>query len=77
MNLKVKISFHMQDKYRLEHLKQVLETDNVDPATKLMPKLEEAWCSFHNLSPSSLHQASELCMYLCCNYVKVYFFEFF
>ncbi|KAK7270196.1 hypothetical protein RIF29_23165 [Crotalaria pallida] len=49
-----------RDKYRLEHLKQVLNTDNVDPPTQLMPKLEQDWCSFHNLSPSSLHQVSEI-----------------
>ncbi|XP_019441751.1 PREDICTED: DExH-box ATP-dependent RNA helicase DExH8 isoform X1 [Lupinus angustifolius] len=49
-----------RDKYRLEHLKQVLNSEHVEPATQLMPKLEEDWCSFHNLSPSSLHQVSEI-----------------
>lgn len=61
----------MQDKYRIEHLKQVLMTDNVYPATQLMPKLEEDWCSFHNLSQSSLHQVSEICTYLCY-FVRIY-----
>lgn len=56
--------FFLQDKYRLEHLKQVLKTNNVYPAAQLVPKLEEEWCSFHNLSQSSLHQVSETCMYL-------------
>lgn len=56
----------MQDKYHVEHLKQVLKTDEVNPATLLkepMPKLEEEWCSFHYLLQSSLHQVSEICMY--------------
>ncbi|KAK7277740.1 hypothetical protein RJT34_22755 [Clitoria ternatea] len=49
-----------RDKYRLEHLKQVLVADDIYPATQLMPKLEEDWCSFHNLSLSSLHQVFEI-----------------
>ncbi|KAJ1402353.1 Zinc finger, CCCH-type [Sesbania bispinosa] len=48
------------DKYRLEHLKQVLETENAYPATQRMPELEEDWCSFHNLSQSSLHHVLEI-----------------
>lgn len=51
----------MQDKNRLEHLKDVLKSDNVYPNTQQMPKLEEDWCSFHNLYQSSLHQVSEIC----------------
>lgn len=49
-----------KDKNRLEHLKQVLKTDDVYPDTQQMPKLEEDWCSFHNLYQSSLHQVSEI-----------------
>ncbi|KAK7344430.1 hypothetical protein VNO77_14013 [Canavalia gladiata] len=49
-----------KDKYRLEHLKQVLKTDNKYPAIQLMHKLEEDWCSFHNISQSSLYQVSEI-----------------
>ncbi|WJX19938.1 RNA helicase [Trifolium repens] len=49
-----------KDEYRLEHLKQVLKSDDVYPDTQLMPKLEEDWCSFHNLYQSSLHQVSEI-----------------
>ncbi|KAK7268844.1 hypothetical protein RIF29_21553 [Crotalaria pallida] len=49
-----------RDKYRLEHLKQVLNADNVDPSTRPMPKLAEDWCSFHNLSLSSLQQVSDI-----------------
>ncbi|GAU43768.1 hypothetical protein TSUD_36620, partial [Trifolium subterraneum] len=45
-----------KDEYRLEHLKQVLMSVDVYPDTQLMPKLEEDWCSFHNLYQSSLHQ---------------------
>ncbi|RYR71683.1 hypothetical protein Ahy_A02g005905 isoform A [Arachis hypogaea] len=51
-----------RDKYRLNHLKQVLEIENVYPAKALMPKLEEDWCSLHNLSQSSLHQTLEICI---------------
>jgi hypothetical protein len=54
----------MQDKYRLEHLKEVLKSDDVYPDTHLMLKLEEDWCFFHNLYQSSLHQMSEICTYL-------------
>ncbi|XP_058762358.1 DExH-box ATP-dependent RNA helicase DExH8-like [Vicia villosa] len=49
-----------KDKYRLEHLKDVLKSDNVHANTQHMPKLEEDWCSFHNLYLSSLHQVSEI-----------------
>lgn len=49
-----------KDKYRLEHLKQVLKSDDVYPDTHLMLKLEEDWCFFHNLYQSSLHQMSEI-----------------
>ncbi|MED6155531.1 hypothetical protein PIB30_006033 [Stylosanthes scabra] len=49
-----------KDKYRLDHLKQVLEIENLYPAKELMPKLEEEWCSIHNLSQSSLHQTLEI-----------------
>lgn len=66
----------MQDKNRLEHLKQVLKTDDVYPDTQQMPKLEEDWCSFHNLYQSSLHQVSEICMYqyYLSEYVHFHFF---
>jgi hypothetical protein len=75
----VKLFFNAQDEYRLEHLKQVLKSDDVYPDTQLMPKLEEDWCSFHNLYQSSLHQVSEICTYLyyVSEYVHfwIYFFK--
>ncbi|XP_057424207.1 DExH-box ATP-dependent RNA helicase DExH8 [Lotus japonicus] len=49
-----------KDKYRLENLKKILKTDNVYPATQSMRLEEEDWCSFHNLSQSSLHHVSEI-----------------
>ncbi|KAL4367345.1 hypothetical protein GQ457_05G002130 [Hibiscus cannabinus] len=49
-----------QDKHRLEHLKRVLEFEEMEPATLLLPKLEEEWCSFHHLVQSSLHHVSEM-----------------
>jgi hypothetical protein len=32
--------------------------------TVLLPKIEEEWCTFHNLVQSSLNNVSEICMYL-------------
>ncbi|KAK8570233.1 hypothetical protein V6N13_002928 [Hibiscus sabdariffa] len=49
-----------KDKHRLEHLKRVLEFEEMEPATLLLPKLEEEWCSFHHLLQSSLHHVSEM-----------------
>ncbi|OMO81923.1 Zinc finger, CCCH-type [Corchorus olitorius] len=49
-----------KDKHRLEHLKQLLKFDELKAVTLLLPKLEEEWCSFHNLVQSSLHHVSEL-----------------
>lgn len=58
------ISLSLKDKHRLDRLKQILKIDEVDTTTLLLPKIEEEWCSFHNLVQSSLHQVSELCMFL-------------
>ncbi|MBA0620836.1 hypothetical protein Godav_006508 [Gossypium davidsonii] len=49
-----------KDKHRLEHLKQVLKFEEMEPATLLLPKLEEEWCFFHHLLQSSLHHVSEM-----------------
>ncbi|XP_027366961.1 DExH-box ATP-dependent RNA helicase DExH8 [Abrus precatorius] len=49
-----------KDQYRLEHLKRVLKADTIYPAIQQTHELEEDWCSFHNLSLSSLYQASEI-----------------
>lgn len=49
-----------KDKHRLEHLKQLSKFGEMEPATLLLPKLEEEWCSFHNLVQSSLNHVSEM-----------------
>lgn len=53
----------MKDKYRLEHLKQHLTSSEMKAITSMLPMIEEEWCSFHNLSQSSLHQIAGICMF--------------
>ncbi|OAY61817.1 DExH-box ATP-dependent RNA helicase DExH8 [Manihot esculenta] len=48
-----------KDKHRLEHLKRLSKFDEMKAVTPLLLKIEEEWCSFHNLVQSSLHQVSE------------------
>lgn len=66
--------FSMKDKHRLEHLKQVLKFNEMKATTALLPKIEEEWCSFHNLVQSSLHLVSEICMDLCFDNISRHFF---
>ncbi|XP_065861357.1 DExH-box ATP-dependent RNA helicase DExH8 [Euphorbia lathyris] len=49
-----------KDKHRLEHLKQLSNFNEMNAVTSLLPKIEEEWCSFHNLVQMSLHQVSEM-----------------
>ncbi|KAM7277141.1 hypothetical protein ACFE04_019007 [Oxalis oulophora] len=49
-----------KDKHRLECLKQLLENYETKELSLLLPKIEEEWCSFHNLVQPSLHHLSEL-----------------
>ncbi|WOL18448.1 hypothetical protein Cni_G27243 [Canna indica] len=49
-----------KDKHRLERLKQVVGTDEPKVPELLISKLEEEWCSFHNLIQTSLHNISEI-----------------
>ncbi|GLU16850.1 hypothetical protein SLE2022_332590 [Rubroshorea leprosula] len=49
-----------KDKHRLEHLKQLLRFEEIKATTQLQYKIEEEWCSFHNLVQSSLHHVSEM-----------------
>lgn len=49
-----------KDKLRLDRLKQRLGVDEMRTPTLLLSKIEEEWCSFHNLVPSSLHNVSEM-----------------
>lgn len=66
---------HLQDAYNINRLMQVLNTDEVNPATllnELMPELEQEWCHYHYLLRPSLHQVSEICMYLVCYNLNTY-----
>lgn len=58
------ICLSMQDKHRVEHLKQILKFNELNAASPMLPEIEEEWCSVHNLVQTSLHQVSEMCMYL-------------
>ncbi|XP_050236664.1 DExH-box ATP-dependent RNA helicase DExH8 isoform X2 [Mercurialis annua] len=49
-----------KDKHRLEHLKHLSKFDEMKAVTLLLPRIEEEWCSFHNLVQSSLQQVSEI-----------------
>ncbi|KAB5515886.1 hypothetical protein DKX38_026534 [Salix brachista] len=49
-----------KDKHRLERLKHLLKIDEIKATTVLLPKIEEEWCTFHNLVQSSLHNVSEM-----------------
>ncbi|KAJ7977567.1 putative ATP-dependent RNA helicase [Quillaja saponaria] len=53
-----------RDKHRVEYLKQILKIDGPKDEMKatsiLLPKIEEEWCSFHNLVQSSLLSVSEI-----------------
>ncbi|RZC59964.1 hypothetical protein C5167_021722 [Papaver somniferum] len=49
-----------RDKHRVERLKHLLKFDEPNNTEILFPKLEEEWCSFHNLLQPSLHQVSEI-----------------
>ncbi|RZC79589.1 hypothetical protein C5167_003822 [Papaver somniferum] len=49
-----------KDKHRVERLKHLLKFDEPNNTEILFPKLEEEWCSFHNLLQPSLHQVSEI-----------------
>ncbi|XP_042418975.1 zinc finger CCCH domain-containing protein 4-like isoform X1 [Zingiber officinale] len=49
-----------KDKHRLERLKHVVNVDESSYSEVLFSKLEEEWCSFHNLIQTSLHTLSEI-----------------
>ncbi|KAF8392589.1 hypothetical protein HHK36_022934 [Tetracentron sinense] len=49
-----------RDKHRLERLTQLVKSDEPKATQVMLPKLEEEWCSFHNLVQSSLHHVSEI-----------------
>ncbi|KAL5713084.1 RNA helicase [Ranunculus cassubicifolius] len=49
-----------KDKHRLEQLKQLFKSDEPNDRQLMYPKLEEEWCSFHNLLQNSLHHVSNI-----------------
>ncbi|XP_043710636.1 DExH-box ATP-dependent RNA helicase DExH8 [Telopea speciosissima] len=49
-----------KDKHRLLRLKQLIKFDEPKATQIQVPKLEEEWCSFHNLVRSSLQHISEI-----------------
>lgn len=55
----------MKDKYRLERLLLLLKHDITDETQTLLPKIEEEWCSVHNLVLSALRQVAEICKVFC------------
>lgn len=63
----------LKDKHRLENLKQLLKFNEIKDTTLLLPKIEEEWCSFHNLFQLSLHHVSEICMNLCYHSTRYFF----
>jgi hypothetical protein len=50
-----------QDKYRLEYLKNVANSQEPTVSHPFISKLEEVWCALHNLLPAALHNISEIC----------------
>ncbi|CAK9175327.1 unnamed protein product [Ilex paraguariensis] len=49
-----------KDKHRLERLKLLFKFEGMKDTQSMLPGIEEEWCSFHNLVPSSLHQVAEI-----------------
>ncbi|KAG8389490.1 hypothetical protein BUALT_Bualt02G0234800 [Buddleja alternifolia] len=48
-----------KDKCRLERLKNIFKHDETEYTKALLPKVEEEWCSFHNLVLPALLQVAE------------------
>ncbi|CAH9081302.1 unnamed protein product [Cuscuta europaea] len=49
-----------KDKYRLERLQELLEHAGTNETQTLLPKIEEEWCTSHNLVLPALHQVAEI-----------------
>ncbi|CAL2281207.1 unnamed protein product [Prunus armeniaca] len=49
-----------KDNHRVERLKQLLKFDEMKATAFRLPKIEEDWCSSHNLVQSSLKHVSEI-----------------
>ncbi|KAF8006726.1 hypothetical protein BT93_K0898 [Corymbia citriodora subsp. variegata] len=49
-----------KDKYRIKHLNQVLQFDDMKATEKMVLEIEEEWCFFHNLVQSSLNHIAEI-----------------
>lgn len=48
-----------KDKYRLKHLKSLLQPDSAEGAVTMLPKIEEEWCLSHNLVQSALQLVAD------------------
>lgn len=59
----------MQDKHRLERLKHILKLNETKDTQTLLAKIEEEWCSSHNVVPSSLHNIAGICMHCPANVI--------
>lgn len=49
-----------KDKYRLEYLKNVVNTQEPKVSHPFLAKPEEEWCAFHNLMPAALNNITEI-----------------
>ncbi|KNA11553.1 hypothetical protein SOVF_134020 [Spinacia oleracea] len=56
-----------KDKHRLQHLKQLLNADEIKAPHTLLSRIEEEWCFSHNLLQSSMHQISEIYNDILCS----------
>uniref|UniRef100_A0A803L9U4 RNA helicase n=1 Tax=Chenopodium quinoa TaxID=63459 RepID=A0A803L9U4_CHEQI len=59
--------FWQRDKQRLQHLKQLLNVEEIKAPQVLLSRIEEEWCFFHNLLQSSMHQISEIYNEILCS----------
>ncbi|XP_009799464.1 DExH-box ATP-dependent RNA helicase DExH8 isoform X1 [Nicotiana sylvestris] len=48
-----------KDKYRLQLLRQLFKLDNTKDREIVLSKIEEEWCSYHNLLRAALNQVAE------------------
>ncbi|XP_074268382.1 DExH-box ATP-dependent RNA helicase DExH8-like [Silene latifolia] len=56
-----------KDKIRLQCLKQLLSVEDVKVPQGLLLKIEEEWCTMHNVLQSSMHQISEIYNDILCS----------
>ncbi|KAL9247162.1 hypothetical protein vseg_020625 [Gypsophila vaccaria] len=56
-----------KDKLRVQHLKQLLNVDDVKIPQGFLSKYEDEWCGVHNLLQSSIHQISDIYDDILCS----------